>query len=290
MDRLHQVGDISIVKVTEQCGPGFAPDMLFPDWDRAVLDQHRELMIPACFDEAQNRFIASIHTWVLKTTHHTILIDCCGGNDKNRPALPRFHQQSHPFLERLAEAGVSPDQVDYVCCTHLHVDHCGWNTRLIDGRWVPTFPKAKYVFSKAEHDHWKGPAGRSGHNAGVYQDSVLPVVESGQAHMIDGDGAIGDSLIFHPTPEHSVGHLAVELRDRGQHGLFSGDVMHQPLQVFRPDWNSAFCDDIELARQSRRWVLDHAAEQQATVFTAHFAQSSAGRVGRRGDSFDWRFV
>jgi glyoxylase-like metal-dependent hydrolase (beta-lactamase superfamily II) len=290
MDRVHHVGDISIVRVTEQFGPGFAPDVLFPDWDQAVLDRHRSLMIPGCFDEAQNRFIASIHTWVLKTKHHVILIDSCGGNHKNRPQLPRFHQQNHPFLERLADAGVLPDQVDYVCCTHLHVDHCGWNTRLIDGRWVPTFPNAKYVFSRAEYEHWKGPAGRDGFNAGVYEDSVLPVVDSGQAEIIDSDGAIGNGLILRATPGHSVGHVAIELGDRGQKGIFSGDIMHQPLQVFRPDWNSAFCDNAEQARASRRWLLEHAAEERAPVFTAHFAESSVGQVTRRGDGFDWRFV
>ena len=286
----HAVGEISISQVVEQRGAGFAPDFLFPDWDPAVLERHKALMIPECFDQAQSRFIASIHTWVLRTLHHIILIDSCAGNDKNRPALPRFHQQKLPFLERLAEAGVSPDAVDYVCCTHLHVDHCGWNTRLVDGRWVPTFPNAKYVFSKAEYEHWKGPAGREGFNAGVYQDSVLPVVESGQAEIVDGEAAIGNGLTFHPTPGHSFGHVAIKLVNAGQQGVFSGDIMHQPLQVFRPDWNTTFCEHPEQARASRRWLLEHAAERGATVFTAHFANSSAGRVTRRGDRFDWRFV
>jgi glyoxylase-like metal-dependent hydrolase (beta-lactamase superfamily II) len=286
----YAIGEISISRVTEQRGLGFAPDFLFPDWDPAVLEQHKAMMIPECFDQAEGRFIASIHTWVLRTRHHTILIDSCAGNGKNRPGLPRFHQQNLPFLERLAEAGVSPNTVDYVCCTHLHVDHCGWNTRLLDGRWVPTFPNATYIFSKAEYEHWKGPAGREGFNAGVYQDSVLPVVESGQADIVDGEAAIGNGLTFHPTPGHSVGHVAIKLVNGGQQGVFSGDIMHQPLQVFRPDWNSAFCEHPEQARASRRWLLEHAAEQGATVFTAHFANSSAGKVTRRGDRFDWRFA
>jgi len=172
----------------------------------------------------------------------------------------------------------------------LHVDHCGWNTQLRDGRWVPTFPNAKYVFSKAEHDHWSGPAGRSGFNAGVYEDSVLPVVASGQADIIDGNGEIGNGLVLHSTPGHSPGHVAIEFAGRRRRGLFSGDIMHQPLQVFRPDWNSSFCDDPEKARASRRWLLEYAADERATVFTAHFAGSSAGRVTRRGDLFDWCFA
>jgi glyoxylase-like metal-dependent hydrolase (beta-lactamase superfamily II) len=286
----HAIGKTAITQVIEQRGAGFAPDFLYPDWDPAVLREHADIMIPQCYDEAHGRFIASIHTWVLRTRHHTILIDSCAGNHKDRPSLPRFHQLNLPFLERLAASGVSPEAVHFVCCTHLHADHCGWNTRLIDGRWVPTFPNAKYVFSKKEYDHWSGPAGREGFNAGVYEDSVLPVVANGQAQIVDGEAAIGDGLTFKPTPGHSIGHVAIELVDAGERGIFSGDIMHQPMQVFRPDWNSAFCEDPVQARTSRRWLLETAAEQASTVFTAHFANSSAGRVARIGDRFDWRFV
>src|SRR5882672_33106 len=182
----HRIGGVSITQVVEQRGASFAPEFLFPDWDAAILEEHRALMVPDCFDQGQGHFISSIHTWILRTHHHTILIDSCAGNNKNRPGIPRFHQLNLPFLERLAEAGVSPESVDYVMCTHLHVDHCGWNTRLLNGRWVPTFPKAKYVFSKAEYEHWQGPAGKEGANAGVYEDSVLPVIESGQVEIVDG--------------------------------------------------------------------------------------------------------
>ena len=289
-DPAHPFGDATIQRVQELFGPGFPPDVLFADWDAALPDQHPDLLGPDCFDRAGNRFIASIHTWVVRTRHHTILIDSCAGNGKHRPALPRFHQLDTPFLARLAEAGVSPEQVDYVLCTHLHADHCGWNTRLLDGRWVPTFPRARYVFSKAEHDHWSGPAGEAGFNAGVYADSVLPVVESGQAMIVDGAGSVGDGLLLHPTPGHSPGHVAIRLLDRGREALFSGDVMHQPIQVALPDWNSRFCADPEPARAARRWVLEHAAESGATLFTAHFARSSAGHVSRHGERFGWSFL
>ncbi len=285
-----QVGDVSVTRVTEQHGPGFAPEFLYPDWDPAMLRDRRAELLPDLFSEAEGKFISSIHTWVVRTRHHTILVDSCAGNDKHRPSLPRFNQLQLPFLDRLAAAGVAPEGVDFVLCTHLHADHCGWNTRLVDGRWVPTFPNARYVFSKAEHDYWSGPAGREGFHAGVFADSVLPVIESGQAMMIDGAGAVGDGLLLHPTPGHSPGHVAVQLMSEGQEAVFSGDIMHQPVQVWRPEWNSRFCEDGAAARASRRWLLDHAAERQAAVFTAHFARSSVGRVARRGDRFDWRFL
>lgn len=188
------------------------------------------------------------------------------------------------------EVGVSPESVDYVMCTHLHADHVGWNTTLLNGRWVPTFPNAKYVFSKTEFDHWRGQAGKGRFNTGVYEDSVLPVVENGQAHIVDGSAELANGLNLYPTPGHTVGHVAITLLSREERAVFSGDIMHQPLQVFRPDWNSAFCENPTHARTSRNWLLEHAAETKATVFTAHFADTSAGCVTRSGAQFDWRFV
>jgi glyoxylase-like metal-dependent hydrolase (beta-lactamase superfamily II) len=285
----YRVGAITVTRVTEQCGPGFLPGVLYPDWDPAVLQEAGAAMLPDGLDPASGKLISSIHTWVVRTPHHTILIDTCAGNHKHRPALPRLHQLDLPFLDRLAKAGVRPEAVDFVLCTHLHADHCGWNTRLIDGRWVPTFPNAKYVFSRAEYDRWSAPDGGESHNAGVFEDSVLPVIATNQAQVIDGAGVIADGLAFHPTPGHSPGHVAVTLEDKDHLGLFSGDIMHQPVQVVRPEWNSRFCEDPLAARTSRRWLLEQAAEHDATVFTAHFAQSSAGFVTRCGDRFSWRF-
>lgn len=286
----HHFGNISVTQVIEQRGLGFSPEFLYPDWDPAVLEAHRELIVPNCFDVGQYKFIASIHTWVIKTRHHTILIDSCVGNHKNRPGIARFHQRDLPFLERLAEAGVTPESVDYVMCTHLHADHCGWNTRLVDGRWVPTFPNAKYVFSKGELDYWQNLRFTEGFNAHVFNDSVLPVIEAGQEQIVDGEVGIGDELIVRPTPGHSVGHIAFQLVTPDKDAIFSGDIMHQPFQIFRPQWNSTFCENPELARASRLWLLEHAAEHGSTVFTAHFANTSAGHVTRRGDQFDWAFA
>ncbi|MGY4640331.1 MBL fold metallo-hydrolase [Pseudomonas sp. B22129] len=286
----YHFGNVSVMRVTEQRGPGFAPEALYPDWDPLALEQHHRLMVPDCFDPQLNRFIASIHTWVVKTPHHTILVDSCAGNHKERPGMPRFHQQQLPFLERLLEAGVTPESVDYVMCTHLHADHCGWNTRLIDGRWVPTFPNAKYVFSRAEHEYWLDQIGQDSFNANVFEDSVLPVIEQGQAQIVDNEGLIGDALLIHPTPGHSVGHLAIELVHRAQGAIFSGDIMHQPLQVFRPEWNSCFCSHPQQARASRHWLLEQAAGRGLTVFTSHFAKTSAGLVTEANGQFDWRFI
>lgn len=286
---MFTLGDTTITRVEEQLGAGYLPEFLFPDWDPAVLDEHR-WMIPDCFDIEQGRFIASIHSWVVRTPHHTILIDTCSGNDKERPLLERFHRRSHPYLARLAAAGVRPEEVDYVLCTHLHADHCGWNTQLLDGRWVPTFPNARYVFSRAERDFWDGPGSREGFNENVFEDSVQPILEAGLEQLIDGEGQLGDNLHFKSTPGHSVGHLAIRLLAAEREALFSGDIMHQPIQVYRPEWNSRFCEDAEEARRSRRWVLEHCEDTGALLLPAHFAGSFAGHVSRRGDGFAWQFM
>lgn len=285
----HVVGAATVTRVVEQYGPGFSPAYLFPDWQPAALDEHRGWMAPDHYDEAAGRLVSSVHTWIVRTARHTILVDSCVGNDKPRPGIGRFHQLNTDFLDRMAEAGVHPEGVDYVLCTHLHADHCGWNTRLLNGRWVPTFPNATYVFSKAEYAHWSGPAGRQGFNAGVFEDSVLPVIASGQARIVDGPAMVGDGLRLRPTPGHSPGHVAITLDSGAGRAVFCGDLMHHPVQVYHPAWNSRFCAQADAARASRRWALDHAAETQAVLFTSHFAGSSAGRVQRRGDGFEWTF-
>jgi glyoxylase-like metal-dependent hydrolase (beta-lactamase superfamily II) len=185
---------------------------------------------------------------------------------------------------------VTPESIDFVMCTHLHVDHVGWNTQLQDGRWVPTFPKARYLFSKAEHDHWSGPAGKEGFNANVYEDSVLPVVAAGRADLVTGGEQIAGCLSVEPTPGHSIGHIAIKLLSGGQAAMFTGDIMHQPIQVYHPEWNSRFCEYPEQARQSRLKVLDFCADRDAMVFPAHFAGSFAGKILRQGERFSWEFA
>jgi len=188
---------------------------------------------------------------------------------------------------------VKPEDVDYVLHTHLHVDHVGWNTRLVGGRWVPTFPNARHVFARAEEDYYSSPASHNDVNVpslGVFEDSVAPIIASGQVERIgDAGGAFLDHFVFRPSKGHSIGHMSIELRSGDEEALFSGDVMHHPLQVVRPDWNSVFCEWQDEARASRRWALEHAAERRLLFFTPHFAESSAGYVTRHGDRFDWRY-
>ncbi|OZI64553.1 MBL fold metallo-hydrolase [Bordetella genomosp. 4] len=292
-NKTYQIGDVTITKIEEMRLNVAQPSFLFPDWDADELDRNLHWLTPSNMDAATGNLIQSIHTWLVRTKHHTILVDTGSGNNKERPRNTIFHRLQTPYLQRLAAAGVKPEDVDYVLHTHLHVDHVGWNTRLVDGRWIPTFPNARHVFSHAEEDYYSSPASHNDVNVpslGVYEDSVAPIIASGQADRIsNAGGEYLDNFIFRPSKGHSIGHMSIELRSKGTAALFSGDVMHHPLQVIRPDWNSVFCEWQDEARASRRWALEYAAERQLLFFTPHFAESSAGYVTRRGDHFAWRY-
>mgnify|MGYP001050392935 FL=1 len=287
----RMIGQASVTRVEEMLKPGFPAAHLLPDWDPEVLKEHGAWLEPNSYEGATGRFISSIHSWLIRTRHHTILVDCCCGNHKDRPGYDRFHMLDTPYLQRLADAGVAPEQVDYVLCTHLHVDHVGWNTRLIDGRWVPTFPNAKYVFSRVDRDHWDPARNPNLPEVSrmIFQDSVHPVIAAGQDMVVDMTDQIGDDLLIEPAPGHSPGHVVLRLLSEGQEGMFIGDVMHQPIQVYRPDWSSGFCADPVQAAASRRRVLEHCAETGCRVFPAHFGIPHVGWVRRQGGGYRFEF-
>ena len=178
---MHQLGEIEISRVVESEGPFVDVFGFLPDAQKEVIEANRDWLFPRYIDSVSMMIILNIQSYILRTPKHTILVDACVGNHKNRPGRPMFHQLNTPYLADLEKAGVRPEEVDIVMCTHLHVDHVGWNTKLVDGRWVPTFPNAKYVFARKEHDFWeqRQKDGTEGPVPNVYDDSVLPVVEAG---------------------------------------------------------------------------------------------------------------
>jgi glyoxylase-like metal-dependent hydrolase (beta-lactamase superfamily II) len=287
---IYTVGEFTITRVLEKLIDSLTPEYLFPEWDPAVMRKHPQGMPPCCWRDMHKQVVLSSHTWVIKSRKHTVLVDTGIGNDKKRK-LPDFDHLNEPYLDRLAAVGVTPEAVDYVLLTHLHTDHVGWNTQLLEGRWVPTFPKAKYVFSEIEYEYFSGPDGRDRPNFALYEDSVLPIVEAGQAEMIGSDcGEFIDGFVFNPTPGHSLGHMSISLRSRGEEAFFGGDVVHLPVQIYRPDWNSVFSASPERGRLSRLWALEHANEQHAMFFSSHFPGSSVGLVERDDDQFSWRWL
>lgn len=280
------LGDVTITRIEEQLGPGsFPPHEYFSGFDEAVLRRHLHWLAPHHYLPEQRALVTSVHSWLVRTPRHTIVVDTCSGNHKDRHWWPRFHQLDTPWLARLRAAGVQPEQVDMVMCTHLHADHIGWNTRLADGRWVPTFPNARYLFSRGECQHWDPAANPAGaddpHRRIAWHDSVLPVIESGQAVLVDDGHQIDERFVIEAAPGHTPGHMLLRLLGAGvargntpghSHAgaVFCGDVIHHPLQICAPHWNSQFCQDPQQARATRRAVLEHCAGTGAWLLPTHF--------------------
>jgi glyoxylase-like metal-dependent hydrolase (beta-lactamase superfamily II) len=216
----------------------------------------------------------------------TILIDTGVGNGKIRHESALWHQRQGTWLEDLAAAGVTTEQVDTVVCTHLHVDHVGWNTRLEGGRWVPTFPKARYIIPGEEWQFWKWEAEQGREPSGCIADSVTPVVEAGCASLVDDKHEIAPGLRFEPTPGHTPGHVAVRLTTPAGQAVFSGDLMHRTVQVAEPQWNSQFCYDGARARKTREAFVEQHADSGVLLLPAHFPRP--GYIVRRDGGFRFR--
>ncbi|HLY54576.1 MAG TPA: MBL fold metallo-hydrolase [Stellaceae bacterium] len=285
------LGGFALHEIEEITDSTVDPLFLLPSLTRETIERHAGWLAPHYYDPASGTFILVIRSWLLRTPTHNILIDTCCGNDKPRPYFPPADRLNAPYLDRLKQAGCSPDDIDFVMCTHLHVDHCGWNTRLENGRWVPTFRKARHIFSRTECEAWgPGAAGERPLVAqpDVYEDSVAPVIAAGLAELIDGVFSPLAGLSIEPAPGHSPGHCLIRAESGGTTGLFTGDVMHHPIQIAAPGLNSAFCSDPAQAARTRRRVLTECAEHGHLLVPAHFPTPAFGRVEAVANGFGFR--
>ena len=285
-----RVGEIEITRVLEFEAALFEPAVIHPDVTPEIIDRHRSWLEPTLMNPASGLIVFAFHSTVIRTPHATILVDTCSGNDKERPQKPRYHRKNWPYLANLAAAGFAPDDIDYVLCTHLHADHVGWNTRLLDGRWVPTFPNARYLFARQEWEHWQQPELRASYTTDpYYEDSLLPVMESGQAQLVASDYAFDDSVWIEPWPGHTPGHVCVIARSPRASVILSGDIMHTALQCAEPQLNSCFCVDAEAARTTRQRFLETFADSPIMVIPGHFPTPTAGWIRSHLGSFRFHF-
>ncbi len=233
-----------------------------------------------------------MHSWLLQIGGRKILIDSCCGNNKIKPGRPFWTNLNTNYLERLAAAGARPDEIDLVMCTHLHHDHVGWNTLQRDGKWVPTFPKARYVFSKPDFEYFHkldtdpktAPA-----EMGTFRECVLPIVEAGRADLVTGPHRLDEHIEIIPAPGHSAGHVVFKLESGSERAVFIGDVFHHLLQVYYPHWNFPKNSDAEQARVSRRKVLELCASSGAWTLPGHVGAPFAGHIEKSGAGFVPRF-
>jgi len=239
------------------------------------------------FDQASGKMVITYQTFVVRTPKHTVLIDTCTGEDKGYPPPMDFPKK--PWLENFRAAGLTFEAIDYVFCTHLHIDHTGWNTQLRNGRWVPTFPRARYIFHKDEYAAFEAATRQGDPRGNVWRFNCLPIVEAGQALLVDDSFQIDDTFSLTPTPGHSPHHCCVNIRSRGHHAVVAGDLMHHALQCREPGWSTSFDTDQDLAARSRRRFLADVADTSTFVLPIHFPNPTVGWVAADGERFRYMF-
>ncbi|RSM44629.1 MBL fold metallo-hydrolase [Amycolatopsis balhimycina DSM 5908] len=282
-----KLGDVTVTRVEEQHGPVMPARDFFPDLPERAWQEHRHELEPDHLT-ADDLVLSAMQTWLLRSEGRTILVDTAVGNDKHRPAVPAWDHLRLDYLDRLREAGVRPEDVDLVVNTHLHLDHIGWNTRLADGAWVPTFPNATYLMPRADFEHWdpaRNPAVAGGVNEHAFEDSIQPVHEAGQVQLWEDSHTIDAHLRLEAAPGHTPGSSVVKLASGSDRALFAGDLLHTPLQLAEPGHSSCFCEDPAQANDTRRRLLGWAADEAVLLLPAHFGGHSALEVERHGGSF-----
>ncbi len=290
-------GEFQVYNIEEWQGEFAAPEQLFADFDSGAFAQIVDRIPHAFYRADSNLIYAFLQSWVIKAGDLTILYDTGAGNLKQRPGIPVFGELSTPFLANLAADGFTPEDIDIVICSHLHIDHVGWNTVLQGDRWLPTFPNARYLFSRIDTAYWdptnsgtsRPSAVGAEVNANVFEDSVQPVLDAGQAELVDDGHVVAPGITLSLHPGHTPGHLVLQLENDGEQALFVGDILHHPAQIFQPNWNSVYCEDPAAARRSRREILTQAAATGARVVPAHFAGAHFVWVEQHDEAFRPRY-
>jgi len=276
-----RIGAVTVTKIVELESVG-GSRFILPQATREAVS-HLHWMKPH-FMTDEGRLKMSVHALVVETPTRRIVVDTCIGNDKQGRFVPGWNDLQGPFLRDLAAAGYERESIDTVLCTHLHVDHVGWNTMKVDGRWVPTFPNARYLMARTEFEYWQAREDHDEQRA-VFADSVRPVFDAGLADLVETTHRICDEVRLVPTSGHTPGHVSVAIESEGRAALITGDFLHHPCQMAYPAWASAADVDSEQSTRTRREVFGRLAGTPTLMIGTHFAGASAGRVVRDGDAY-----
>ena len=276
-----RIGEVTVTRIVElelTGGTRFILPQAAPETVRPI-----DWLYPHFVDE-NGKLRMSVHALVVETPARRIVVDTCIGNDKENRGIPRWNKLQTSFLADLAAAGYPRESIDTVLCTHLHVDHVGWNTMLVDGSWVPTFPKARYLMGRVEFEYWRDQRDHE-HHKPIFADSVAPVFDAGLVDLVETDHRVCDEVSLMPTLGHTPGHVSVRIASRGKEALITGDFIHHPCQMAHPEWSSAVDDDPRRAERTRREIFASLAGTPTLVIGTHFAGPTAGRLVRDGDAF-----
>jgi glyoxylase-like metal-dependent hydrolase (beta-lactamase superfamily II) len=278
-----KIGRAEIFRIGEYEGLGFPPKEHLPDWSDKEAEKHLGWLVPGHYAPEHGRLLGSVHGWLVRVRGTTILIDTCSGHAKERPHTPFFSMLDSPFLDSLLATGVRPEEVDYVLCTHLHVDHVGWNTHSVDGEWLPTFPNARYLVSRTEFKLLSEGELELEDNRKIFEDSIQPLIDADKLLLVDPPSELVEGISIEPAPGHTPGHVMLRIADPAGDLIFVGDLMHHPIQVLYPDWSSNACRDPRQAAETRRRLFADCSGTNATLFPVHFAAPYCCRIGEEAD-------
>jgi glyoxylase-like metal-dependent hydrolase (beta-lactamase superfamily II) len=281
-----QIGQVTVSSLVERDGPVRTALAMFPDATPERVARALAMLPGFTFDRATEMIVITYQSFILRTPTCTVLIDTCVGEHPEYP--PHMAYDKTPWLKALEAHRLTVQDIDYVFCTHLHIDHVGWNTRLEDGRHVPTFPNAKYIFARKEYEHWK--ANESLAVGPSFNLCVTPIVEAGQALLVEDRFVLNDELSLVPAEGHSPGHVCVSLKSQGYHALFCGDMMHHAIQCIEPGWSTKFCSDPAGAAATRRDFFSRFCKTDTLFLPTHFPAPTAGHVRAEGDAFRFDFL
>lgn len=281
--RHWQIGDVQVTRIVEVNAHEDPFTMLSVECE-PDMGKHYPWLAPH-FVTPDGRMKISFQAFALKTPTKTIIVDTCIGEGRVRE-FEIFTNMQSDYLEDLAAAGYDPEKVGVVLCTHLHFDHVGWNTRWQNGRWVPTFPNARYLFAKDEYEHWQAVRATGKGHLDHFVDAIDPVVEAGLVDFIPTEYRVCEEVSLFPTPGHTLAHVSVLIRSRGEEAVITGDLMHHPIQLARPDLPMNADADKALAIETRRAFCKRFADTGVTVIGSHFCDPTAGRIV--SDTTNWR--
>ncbi|PPR80063.1 MAG: hypothetical protein CFH01_00048 [Alphaproteobacteria bacterium MarineAlpha2_Bin1] len=252
------------------------PSFVFKKFNNYIIEENQSWLLPDFVEKKTLLLYFSFHSYLIETPRYKILIDTCVGNHKSRP-LPNWNMRNSNFLQKFKQFNLDRSMIDFVMCTHLHADHVGWNTLLDNGKWVPTFPNAEYIFSKKDYDFFNNvKEGDQGYLSMI--DSVRPIVEHSQAKLVDDSFSIDETIHLEPTPGHTPGHICIKLNSENEHAIFTGDLIHHPIQVCQPDLETNFCFDPKLAVKTRKEFIENNTDQNVIIFPAHFSNHTKGLI------------
>lgn len=279
-----EIGDVRITQILEIMDDGEDIQEGLPQATKENL-----LKIPWLqphFVDDTGKFKAQVSVFLVETKDSRIIIDTGVGNDKERKSFAVWNNLHTNFLERFEKYGCPREKVDFVLCTHLHFDHVGWNTMLVNSQWIPTFPHARYLFLEKEFTYWRSfPAAELAEDIAGIKDSVIPVYEAGLVDLINIDYQITPEITLIPTPGHTPGHVSVLIKSGNKKAVISGDALHHPCQLVHPEWETTFDTDKLKAKDSRIKLLNQFVDTDTLFIGSHFAPPTAGYLRRESEGF-----